>query len=238
MPDCEALLGLFNHLPDVVLFVKDLERRLVYGNGQLLEKLKLSSLSELVGTRDEEYFPAEICESFRQDDEEVLKQGNSIVDHLELAFDGDHAIDWYVTTKLPARDANGKVKGLVGITRSCADPDLIARLSSDRGLQRLMQWLRENSDRRVSIDEMAQMASMAVSELRDKTKATLGITPRELEIGSRIKLAGDALRETQTSIADLAIRFGFYDQSAFTNQFKKRTGITPREYRHGRRVEN
>jgi AraC-like DNA-binding protein len=56
-------------------------------------------------------------------------------------------------------------------------------------------------------------------------------TPRELIVRMRVQHACDALRETSTSLADIALESGFYDQSSFTRQFKKHLGITPGEYR-------
>ena len=66
-------------------------------------------------------------------------------------------------------------------------------------------------------------------------KKTLGISPYELGLRHRIQSAAEAIAKTSTPIIEIAIEHGFCDQSAFTQQFKKRTGLTPRQFRIGNR---
>lgn len=47
----------------------------------------------------------------------------------------------------------------------------------------------------------------------------------------RIQSAAEALVKTAAGISEIAIDHGFCDQSAFTQQFRKRTGMTPRQFR-------
>ncbi|WP_228054750.1 helix-turn-helix transcriptional regulator [Gloeocapsopsis crepidinum] len=47
----------------------------------------------------------------------------------------------------------------------------------------------------------------------------------------RIKRAKVLLSVTQFAIAEVAYRIGFYNQSHFTAQFRKLTGVTPKQYR-------
>ena len=41
----------------------------------------------------------------------------------------------------------------------------------------------------------------------------------------------EALAKTSASIIEIALNHGFCDQSAFTQQFRKRTGMTPKQFR-------
>ena len=47
----------------------------------------------------------------------------------------------------------------------------------------------------------------------------------------RIEFACDQLLQNQLPINQIALESGFYDQSHFTNAFKRVMGITPAEYR-------
>jgi AraC family transcriptional regulator len=51
----------------------------------------------------------------------------------------------------------------------------------------------------------------------------------------RLESAAAELVATDDSIADVALRAGFYDQSHFTNTFRRYLRVTPREYRLARR---
>jgi AraC-like DNA-binding protein len=50
-------------------------------------------------------------------------------------------------------------------------------------------------------------------------------------IHSRVHAAAHELTRSDRSIAAIALRFGFTDQSAFSNTFRKLTGMSPRDYR-------
>ena len=47
-------------------------------------------------------------------------------------------------------------------------------------------------------------------------------------IQSRIQAAIHELTHSERSIAEIAVMFGFSDQSAFTNKQREVTGLTPR----------
>jgi AraC-like DNA-binding protein len=58
-----------------------------------------------------------------------------------------------------------------------------------------------------------------------------GLTPNEFLNRLRIQSASDLLRSTNKSMIDLAFESGFQSLSAFNKQFKRYTGLSPREYR-------
>lgn len=43
--------------------------------------------------------------------------------------------------------------------------------------------------------------------------------------------AARLLRSTRLSMCEIALRCGFYDQSAFSKALRKRNGVAPRRYR-------
>jgi len=54
---------------------------------------------------------------------------------------------------------------------------------------------------------------------------------KEFVLRARVQAAAELLRSTGRPIAEIALDCGFYDQSAFTRQFRKRTGVTPERWR-------
>jgi transcriptional regulator GlxA family with amidase domain len=61
------------------------------------------------------------------------------------------------------------------------------------------------------------------------------ISPNQLITKTRIAAASRLLRETERSVADIALACGFYDHSAFTWAFRSATGGTPTEFRAARK---
>ncbi len=60
------------------------------------------------------------------------------------------------------------------------------------------------------------------------------MSAQEFLVRTRIQAASQALIETNAAIADIAIMHGFCDQSAFTRQFSRHVGETPRVFRQKR----
>ncbi len=60
-----------------------------------------------------------------------------------------------------------------------------------------------------------------------------GLTPSQFIAKTRIAAASRLLRETDQSVADIALACGFYDHSAFTRTFRAMTGVTPTQFRAG-----
>ncbi|HIK90856.1 MAG TPA: helix-turn-helix domain-containing protein, partial [Planctomycetes bacterium] len=58
-----------------------------------------------------------------------------------------------------------------------------------------------------------------------------GITPNHYIREVRIGVARHLLESDQLSMAQVASQCGFYDQSHFSRQFKKSTGLSPLQYR-------
>jgi AraC family transcriptional regulator len=63
-------------------------------------------------------------------------------------------------------------------------------------------------------------------------KTTFGVTPHQYVQERRVQLAAAALRtEDQRSLAEIALAFGFGNQSHMTTVLKQRIGVTPGKLR-------
>jgi len=109
------LRALLSHTPDYVYF-KDETRRYVVASDSFSQLFQLP-MEKILGSRDEDLFPPEVAAVGMRDDLEVLKTGQPIKNREET----DGNLGWYQTTKLPWRDDDGKIVGLVGITRDISE---------------------------------------------------------------------------------------------------------------------
>jgi diguanylate cyclase (GGDEF)-like protein/PAS domain S-box-containing protein len=103
------------------IYVKDADGRFTLANSAWLEGRGLK-LDHVRGQTVYDVFPQEFAASMDAQDRPVLDDGTSIVDveqrTVSKAPDGTLLpARWSLTTKVPLRDAAGKVVGLVGISR-------------------------------------------------------------------------------------------------------------------------
>lgn len=111
-----SLLSYFmDNIPDVIYF-KDRKGRLILVNQAHAKGLGIKS-EDIVGKTDFDFFPKKRAERMTRDDMYVMKTGRPMIDKVERATRPDGVDNYVSTTKIPMRDKEGKIIGLVGITR-------------------------------------------------------------------------------------------------------------------------
>ena len=225
----QQLRILFEHLAGVYFFIKDDQSRLIAANRGILDRLGAKDETDIVGTTDHDYFPPEIADSFVRDDEQVLKTGQPITGKVEIWFNEQRVLDWFVTSKFPIRDAAGRVIGVMGITQSYEGKrrDLLP-LSS---ISKAVELIRHNCHRNLSSQELAKSAGVSVRHLNRKFQEAFKLSPHEFALRTRLQGACETLIRTDKPIIQIALDYGFCDQSAFTKQFRHHMGVTPAAYR-------
>jgi PAS domain S-box-containing protein len=113
----DLLRTLMDHVPDLI-FVKDTEGRFVTANSALFRVLGAESLEEVVGKTDYDFSPPELAKHFWEDDQAIIRSGQSLIDREEYLVDPDGNDLCLLTTKVPLRNSDDEVVGLVGIGRN------------------------------------------------------------------------------------------------------------------------
>jgi AraC-like DNA-binding protein len=219
---------LFEHLPDIAFFAKDLKCRIVGASRLFYERFGFRSESEILGKDDFELFPRPLAETFRRDDEAVFESGAARLNLVELFFNRQGVPDWFVTNKLPVRDAGGRVIGLMGTTHSYEVRKALLR--PFLSLERAVEFIRTHFRERISVEDLAQHMHLSPRQLHRKFVETFGVGPQAFILKLRIQAACEALQNPNEQIAEVGSGLGFCDQSAFTQAFHKHIGLTPRQY--------
>ncbi|HXG12618.1 MAG TPA: response regulator [Gemmataceae bacterium] len=119
------LRNLIDNLPDFI-YVKDDLGRYLLDNISHRRFLGLNREEEIHGKTSFDFYPHEIAARYAADDRVVLRTGRPLLNREEPFVDREGNPRWYTTTKVPLRDADGKVIGLVGISR-----DITARKQAE-----------------------------------------------------------------------------------------------------------
>lgn len=97
------------------IYCKDTSGRKFLANLKELEYTGVNSEKELLGKTDFDFYPKEIAEKFTADDNIVIKTGKPVLNREEYFIDKNGQKKWLLTSKIPLRDTNGVIVGLVGI---------------------------------------------------------------------------------------------------------------------------
>ena len=125
------LRTLIDHLPDRI-YVKDLKGVKTISNVADWRASGGKRMEDVVSKSDFDLYPAELANKYWADDKSVLESGERIIDREEPGLDADGSPAWIMTTKVPLRDEDGKITGLVGIGRD---------ITSQKRVEATRSWL-------------------------------------------------------------------------------------------------
>jgi AraC-like DNA-binding protein len=219
---------LFDHIPGIFFFVKDAQSRMIYASQSIVERLGLREGTEIVGRTDYEFFPTQIADNFVRDDQFVITTQQPVLNKVEIWYNAQHILDWFVTTKLPVFDEGGRVMGIMGIVQSYAHRR--KGLLRNSRLGRVLDYIEAHHRESICVADLAKAGGLSQRQLLRKFQSEFGMSAQEFLVKTRIQAASDALLREDASISEVSEEFGFFDQSAFAKQFRKITGLTPLEF--------
>ena len=98
----------------------------------------------------------------------------------------------------------------------------------DRRVQRALALMRGNLENPLSVAELARAAGCRQRDLESRFRRSFGATPRTVYRQLRMAEALRLVRDGDHSIAEIALRCGYADSSAFTRAFRTTYGAAPR----------
>ncbi len=220
---------LFDTLPGVSFFAKNHNFEIVSANRAFWKRLGCGAEADVIGKNDFELFPDELAQKFRRDDEVVIATGKPLLKIVELFFNRQGLPDWYFTNKFPVFGEKGTVIGVMGTVQSYTGRK--SALTSHFQLDRAVTHIRNHFQEPINMTELAKHTGMSVRQFNRRFREVFGTNPRTFLIKTRIQAACVELRTSEKPISDVALDFGFCDQSSFTQHFRKHMGVTPFRYR-------
>lgn len=113
------------------------------------------------------------------------------------------------------------------------------RLFGERGrsavagldIGRLDAYIVEHLARRITVIELAQVACLSPSHFHAQFKDSVGLTPHQYLLKTRLDHAARLLRESPLPLVRIAEECGFSSQSALTTAMRRYLGLTPKGLR-------
>lgn len=113
--------------------------------------------------------------------------------------------------------------GEVDATKNIERPALLAQWQ----LRRVTEFVEVNLESGISLATLAKLCNLSASYFSKAFKATTGVSPHRWVVDRRIERAKSLLMNPVLSLAEVAVRCGFYDQSHLSREFRRSTGKGP-----------
>jgi AraC family transcriptional regulator len=108
---------------------------------------------------------------------------------------------------------------------------------SQARLAAVVEYVEEHLGAALTLKQMARAAHLSAYHFARQFKAATGTPPHQYVIARRVERAQQLLQTAgDLSLAEIAARAGFSDQSQLSKYFKRAVGLTPMHYRRRRDV--
>jgi transcriptional regulator GlxA family with amidase domain len=103
-------------------------------------------------------------------------------------------------------------------------------------VRRVAEVIRENLDGNIHLCDLARECGLSVSHFTRTFRKSFGMSPYRWLLERRIDRSKELLVTSDLPIADIAVRSGFSDQTAFTRAFGRIVGDSPGRWRRASRA--
>lgn len=133
-------------------------------------------------------------------------------------------------------EKNGVESGMERSFRIYRLLELLARTGErERGasgpVHEAITYIRENYDKEISLATLAGLVNLSVYHFSRLFKEQTGFAPMEYAINTRIEQGKRLLVLTNQSVYEIASEVGYGTSGSFINQFTRRVGVSPNQYR-------
>ena len=224
----DTIAGLFEHLPMVAFYMKDLDGFFIRCNPRFEEFHGLAS-GKAIGLNDFDLHPTEIASRYRAEDKKIMESDKLTPNRTWMVPGADGLQRWWLSSKAPTHDANGEVNGVAGVMYQVSD---VAGMTGPfQRIEPALALIHSNSEDELTTRQLASACNYSESQFNRIFKQFMGFPPRQYILRHKLETSKGMLSSTDLPLSEIASRSGFYDASDFGKRFRAHEGITPRHYR-------
>jgi PAS domain S-box-containing protein len=215
------LRTVIDNLPDQI-YVKDVRGRFVVVNEPMA---RLLGVKNAIGKENSDIYPLELSSQYEAQEKEVMTSGEALMNWEEELIDAIEGSRWLLSSKVPLRDATGKIAGIVGIIR-----DITERKRAEQDLEAAKEAAEAGSEAKSTF-----LATMS-HEIRTPMNGILGMTDlvldTELSVEQRdslelVKFSAESLLTIINDILDFSkIEAGKLDLESIPFDLRESLGET------------
>jgi two-component system, sensor histidine kinase and response regulator len=199
--ELQMLRAVIEAVPEAI-YIKDAESRFLLANPNSVRQMRAGSVDNVIGRNDFDFFPAEFAREYMENERDIIRTGESLLNHPETSLDPDGKPTWLLTSKVPFRNGRGQVAGIIGIGR-----DIRAQKQAEEAMVKAREAAESAS--RSKSEFLANMSH----EIRTPLNGVIGMTDLVLDTDmsadqrdclETVKLSADSLLTVLNDILDFS----------------------------------
>jgi len=104
-----------------------------------------------------------------------------------------------------------------------------------RRVWRARDYIRALSAERLTLQDIARVASLSQNHLLRTFRTAFGVTPHQFLVETRLQEARRLLATSESTVTDICFQIGFESLGSFSSLFRSRFGVSPSAFRHAKR---
>ena len=102
---------------------------------------------------------------------------------------------------------------------------------SAKTIESMVNWIEENLMEKPTLEELSNHVGYSSYYCSAKFHEIVGITLKQYVVKRRLSLAAMEVRDTHNRLLEIAVKYGYSSQEAFTRAFNDAFGCTPYQCR-------
>ncbi|GAK50238.1 PAS fold family [Candidatus Moduliflexus flocculans] len=146
------LRTLIDHLPDSI-YVKNLQGKFLTANPVTAHVMNVAHSNELLGKTDFDFYPPDVARVFHDEEQQIMQSGEARINQeVPLTYRSEETQGWLLSSKIPFRDNEGKIAGIVGIGHDITEQ------------KRIQEMLQRHNQELELLNQMYEMLHACQSE--------------------------------------------------------------------------
>ncbi|OGV48920.1 MAG: hypothetical protein A2017_00830 [Lentisphaerae bacterium GWF2_44_16] len=108
----------------------------------------------------------------------------------------------------------------------------------DDRIGKLLHELVRHPEKWWTVSEMAEITNLSLNQFIRKFTEYTGLTPKKYIDAFKIRMAAEILHDSQETLASASKKLGYRDPFHLSRRFKEITGVSPADYRRGKKTSD